>query len=86
LFSAQIAEGAALTAAEVCAAAITIAAHRQSAVKELNIREMRANLGQLGELVAADGELLIRRRGQPIARVLSMTPQRRRPGHAVVGV
>lgn len=52
------------------------------AVKELNIREMRASLGQLAELVAAEGELLIRRRGEPIARVLPMTPQRRRPDHA----
>jgi antitoxin (DNA-binding transcriptional repressor) of toxin-antitoxin stability system len=51
-------------------------------VKELNIREMRASLGKLAELVAAEGELLILRRGQPIARVLPMTPQRRRPDHA----
>jgi len=51
-------------------------------VKELNIREMRASLGQLAELVAAEGELLISRRGQPIARVLPMVPQRRRPDHA----
>lgn len=51
-------------------------------MKELNIREMRASLGQLAELVAAEGELLIRRRGEPIARVLPMAPQRRRPDHA----
>ncbi len=41
-------------------------------VKELNIREMRANIGRLAELVAVEGELLISRRGQPIARVLPM--------------
>jgi len=51
-------------------------------VKKLNIREMRASLGQLAELVAAEGELLISRRGEPIARVLPMVPQRRRPDHA----
>jgi len=51
-------------------------------VKELNIREMRAALGQLAELVAAEGELVIRRRGEPIARVLPMTQQRRPPDHA----
>lgn len=51
-------------------------------MKELNIREMRASLGQLAELVAAEGELLISRRGEPIARVLPMVPQRRRPDHA----
>ncbi|MCP9882416.1 hypothetical protein KBY65_07970 [Cyanobium sp. Alchichica 3B3-8F6] len=43
---------------------------------------MRASLGQLAELVAAEGELLISRRGEPIARVLPMVPQRRRPDHA----
>ncbi|MCP9882405.1 hypothetical protein KBY65_07915 [Cyanobium sp. Alchichica 3B3-8F6] len=42
---------------------------------------MRASLGQLAELVAAEGELLISRRGEPIARVLPMVPQRRRPDH-----
>lgn len=52
------------------------------AVKELNIREMRAALGQLAELVAAEGELVIRRRGEPIARVLPMTQQRLPPDHA----
>jgi antitoxin (DNA-binding transcriptional repressor) of toxin-antitoxin stability system len=51
-------------------------------VKELNIREMRASLGQLAELVAAEGELVIRRRGEPIARVLPMTQQRCPPDHA----
>ena len=33
-------------------------------VKELNIREMRASLGQLAELVATEGELVICRRGE----------------------
>ena len=33
-------------------------------------------------LVAAEGELIIRRRGEPIARVLPMTQQRRPPDHA----
>ena len=33
-------------------------------VKELNIREMRASLGQLAELVATEGELVIRRLGE----------------------
>jgi antitoxin (DNA-binding transcriptional repressor) of toxin-antitoxin stability system len=51
------------------------------AVKELNIREMRAALGQLAELVAAEGELVIRRRGEPIAWVLPMTQQHRPPDH-----
>ena len=43
---------------------------------------MCASLGQLDALIAAEGELVIRRRGEPIARVLPMTPQRRLPSHA----
>ncbi|KRO90813.1 MAG: prevent-host-death protein [cyanobacterium BACL30 MAG-120619-bin27] len=33
-------------------------------------------------MVATEGELVIRRRGEPIARVLPMTHQRRPPDHA----
>ncbi|EIC21080.1 type II toxin-antitoxin system Phd/YefM family antitoxin [Thiorhodovibrio frisius] len=51
-------------------------------MKELNIREMRANIGRLDELVAAEGELVISRRGQPIARVLPMSFHRQPPDHA----
>jgi len=68
--------------ATACAALAKIAAQRETLVKELNIREMRASLGQLAELVAAEGELVIRRRGEPIARVLPMSQQRRPPDHA----
>jgi antitoxin (DNA-binding transcriptional repressor) of toxin-antitoxin stability system len=71
-----------LAAGSACAAAAKIAAQREALVKELNIREMRASLGQLAELVATEGELVIRRRGEPIARVLPMTQQRRPPDHA----
>jgi antitoxin (DNA-binding transcriptional repressor) of toxin-antitoxin stability system len=68
--------------ATACAAAAKIAAQPETLVKELNIREMRASLGQLAELVATEGELVIRRRGEPIARVLPMTQHRRPPDHA----
>jgi hypothetical protein len=51
-------------------------------LKEPNIREMRASLGHLDALIAAEGELLIRRRGNSIARVLPMMPQRRLPSHS----
>lgn len=43
---------------------------------------MPASLGQLDALIAAEGELVTRRRGEPIARVLPMTPQRRLPSNA----
>lgn len=51
-------------------------------MKELNVRDMRANIGRLAELVAAEGELVIRRHGQPIARVLPMAQHRQPPTHA----
>ena len=44
--------------ATACAASAKIAAQREALVKELNIREMRASLGQLAELVATEGELV----------------------------
>jgi len=51
-------------------------------VKELNIREMRASIGQLEELVNDAGELVVSRRGRPIARVLPISRRRPRPDHA----
>lgn len=51
-------------------------------MKELNIREMRANIGRLDELVEEAGELIISRRGTPIARVLPVSQSRVRPSHA----
>ena len=51
-------------------------------MKELNIREMRANMGRLDELVAEEGELVIKRLGQPIARIFSMAAHRQFPDHA----
>lgn len=37
-------------------------------MKELNVREMRAAIGQLEQIVQASGEITILRRGKPIAR------------------
>ena len=51
-------------------------------VKGLNIREMRASIGRLEELVNDAGELIVSRRGQPIARVLPVSRRRPRPDHA----
>ncbi len=51
-------------------------------MKELNVREMRANFGRLDELVDQAGELIISRRGQPIARVLPISRRRACPDHA----
>ena len=43
---------------------------------------MRASIGRFDELVAAEGELVISRRGRPIARVLPMSQNRPFPDHA----
>ena len=51
-------------------------------MKKLSVREMRANIGRLDELVEEAGELVISRRGKPIARVLPVSRHRQRPDHA----
>lgn len=51
-------------------------------MKRLNIREMRANIGRLDELVASEGELIVTRHGEAIARVLPMPEHRQWPDHA----
>lgn len=51
-------------------------------MKELNVREMRGAIGRLDELVDSAGELVVSRRGRPIARILAVTGARQRPDHA----
>ena len=51
-------------------------------MRELSIREMRENLGRLDELVEGEGEIVITRRGIPIARLLPARDLRKRPSHA----
>jgi antitoxin (DNA-binding transcriptional repressor) of toxin-antitoxin stability system len=53
-----------------------------SLTKELNVREMRASIGRLDDLVDAAGELIVSRRGKPIARILPVSRRRQRPDHA----
>jgi len=51
-------------------------------MKSLSIREVRRELAQLDELVSREGEVVITRRGQPIARLLPLRSKRRMPSHA----
>ncbi|MFP3942021.1 MAG: type II toxin-antitoxin system Phd/YefM family antitoxin [Thermoanaerobaculia bacterium] len=51
-------------------------------MRELSIREMRAELGRLGQLLETEEQLVITRHGRPIARVLPLGPRRGRPSHA----
>jgi len=50
-------------------------------MKELNVREMRAAIGQLEQIVQASGEVTILRRGKPIARILPVRGRGQRPDH-----
>ena len=58
------------------------AAHEEPSMKEMNVREMRDAIGRLDHLIDEAGELIITRRGQPIARVLPVSRGRARPDHA----
>ena len=51
-------------------------------MKELNVREMRAAIGQLDKLVDEAGEIIVSRRGRAIARILPVAGTRQRPTHA----
>jgi len=51
-------------------------------VKTLSIREVRKELSQLDELVSREGEVVVTRRGKPIARLLPMRNKRPMPSHA----
>ncbi len=50
-------------------------------MKALSIREMRSQLGSLDRLVALEHEIIITRRGKPIARLLPIQGQKRKPSH-----
>lgn len=51
-------------------------------MKKLSIREVRKELAQLDELVSREGEVLVTRRGKPIARLLPLRGKRQMPSHA----
>ena len=51
-------------------------------MKKLSIREVRKELAQLDQLVLREGEVVVTRRGQPIARLLPLRSKRRMPSHA----
>jgi prevent-host-death family protein len=50
-------------------------------MKKLNVRRMRAALGRLDEIVAQEGEIVVTRRGRPLARVLPVRAARPMPSH-----
>ena len=46
-------------------------------MKELSIREIRQDLPHIDELLATEGEVIVTRRGKPVARLLPVSPQRK---------
>jgi antitoxin (DNA-binding transcriptional repressor) of toxin-antitoxin stability system len=50
-------------------------------MKKLNIRQARQVLSHLDQFLAAEGEVTITRRGQPIARVIQIGKKRPIPSH-----
>jgi prevent-host-death family protein len=54
---------------------------KENIMKQLNIREARQSLSQLEKLLAEEGEITITRRGEPIARVVPVSPLRTIPSH-----
>jgi prevent-host-death family protein len=51
-------------------------------MKRLSIREVRRELAQLDELVSREGEVVVTRRGRPIACLLPLRSKQRMPSHA----
>jgi prevent-host-death family protein len=51
-------------------------------MKQLSIRDVRAELPRLDELLSQEGEIVITRRGKPIARVLPARRAKGMPSHA----
>lgn len=43
-------------------------------MKQLSIREIRQDLPRIDELLAAESEVIVTRRGKPIARLLPLEP------------
>jgi len=50
-------------------------------MRTMSICEMRAELGRLEEVLENEGEVMITRHGRPIARVLPLGVQPKRPRH-----
>ena len=53
-------------------------------MKKLTVRQVREYLPKLEELVSAEGELLVTRRGRPLARIVPFFRKREMPSHAAL--
>ena len=53
-------------------------------MRKLSIREVRAVLGRLDELLEQTGEVVVTRHGKPIARILPTRRPSKMPSHAAL--
>ncbi|MBV8139633.1 MAG: type II toxin-antitoxin system Phd/YefM family antitoxin [Deltaproteobacteria bacterium] len=53
-------------------------------MKTLNIREVRSALSHLEELVGKEGEVVVTRRGKPVARILPAHARRTIPSRGAL--
>jgi antitoxin (DNA-binding transcriptional repressor) of toxin-antitoxin stability system len=51
-------------------------------MRRLSVRETRAALSRIEEILAREAEIIITRRRRPIARLTAMQPAAERPSHA----
>jgi prevent-host-death family protein len=51
-------------------------------MRTMSIRELRAALSALEEIVENDGEIVVTRHGRPLAKVVPMSPRCAAPSHA----
>jgi len=53
-------------------------------VKTLSIREVRSALSRLDDIVAQEGEIVVTRRGRPLARILPARSRTKIPSRAAL--
>lgn len=51
-------------------------------MREISVREVRMLLPRLAEVLAREGEIVITRRGKPLARLVPAGPAEGMPSHA----
>lgn len=48
----------------------------------MSIRELRASLTTIAEIVETEGDVVLTRHGRPLAKLVPLTPSRTAPSHA----
>lgn len=51
-------------------------------MRTMSIRELRASLSSIDEIVERDGDVLLTRNGRPLVRMVPLNPRLTAPSHA----